>query len=137
MANLVYNLAKGNLGDGSIDWTTTAIKVALVSDVYVEDPDHTNFTTHVVANEISGVNYDAGGVLITTPAVVVDNTADHAEYTCDNITWAASTITAAAAVVYASVSGDLIAYVDFGADKSSSNGDFTITWHADGVFKLA
>jgi len=31
----------------------------------------------------------------------------------------------------------LIAYVDFGADKSSSDGDFVLQWASDGVYKIA
>lgn len=138
MANVIYNSFKKALGDGTIDWDNTAIKVALVTSTYVPDIDaHTDFDTHITNETIGSTGYTTGGETITTPSVVVDTANDWAEYKCDNITWSTSTITARGAVVYASVGGDLICYVDFLTDKSSSAGDFTINWHSDGVFKLA
>jgi hypothetical protein len=57
------------------------------------------------------------------------------------VTWAASTITARYAVVADTTPGTaatnpLICYVDFGADVTSSGGNFTITWDADGIFTV-
>ena len=137
MANLIYDSFKKDIGDGSIDWDATAIKVALVTSGYSPIISHSNFTTHITNETIGSAGYTTGGELITTPLVTVDAVNNWAEYSCDNITWSNSTITARGAVVYASVSGDLICYVDFGTDKISSTGDFTVNWHADGVFTLA
>lgn len=138
MANVIYNSFKKAIGDGTIDWETTVLKVALVTSVYTPDIDaHTDFTTHVTNEVADGNGYSSGGEILTTPVVTADLVNDWAEYSGDNITWGTSTITARGAVVYASVGGDLVCYVDFGTDKSSSNGDFTINWHADGVLKLA
>ena len=138
MANVISNSLKGQIGNGGVDWNTDTIKVALVTSAYTPDIDaHSNFTTHITNETIGSTGYTTGGETITTPAVTIDTTDDWAEYTCDNITWGSSTITARGAVVYQSTSGDLISYVDFTTDKTSSDGDFTITWHADGVFKLA
>ena len=138
MANVIYNSFKKAIGDGTIDWTTDTIKVALVTSTYTPDIDaHTNFTTHITNETTGSTGYTDGGATLTTPAVTIDTVNDWAEYSGDNITWSASTITARGAIVYASVAGDLICYVDFTTDKTSSDGDFTITWHADGVFKLA
>lgn len=137
MANVIYNSFKKAIGDGTIDWDTTTIKVALVTSTYTPDIDtHTNFSTHVT-NEVVGTGYTAGGATLTTPTVTIDTVNDWAEYDAADVTWSTSTITARGAVVYASVAGDLICYVDFGTDKTSSAGDFTIQWHADGIFKLA
>ena len=137
MANQIYNSFKKTIGDDTVDWDTDTIKVALVTSSYTPDIDtHTDFSTHVT-NEVVGTGYTAGGATLTTKAVTIDTANDWAEYTADNVTWSSSTITARGAVVYESTGGNLICYVDFGTDKSSSNGDFTINWHADGVFKLA
>ena len=137
MANVIYNSFKKAIGDGSIDFDTDVIKVALVTSTYTPDIDtHTDFTTHIT-NEVVGAGYTAGGATLANPLITVDTTDDQAEYDGDDVTWGTSTITARGAVVYASVSGDLICYVDFTEDKISSAGDFTIQWHADGIFKLA
>ena len=138
MANVIYNSFKKAIGDGTVDWDTTVIKCALVTSTYTPDIDtHTDFSTHIT-NEVTGsTGYTAGGETLAGTAVTVDTTNDWAEYDATDVTWTTSTITARGAVVYASVGGDLICYVDFGTDKISSAGDFKITWHADGVFKLA
>ena len=137
MANVMYNSFKGKIGDGSIDWDNTVIKVALVTSAYAPDVDaHTNFSTHIT-NEVSGTGYVAGGATLAGTAVTVDITNNWGKYDATDVTWGSSTITARGAIVYASVSGDLIEYVDFVTDKSSSNGDFKIAWHTNGVFNLA
>ena len=137
MANLVYNSFKAKIGDGSIDWDTSVIKVALVTSSYVPDADtHTIFATHVT-NEVVGTGYTAGGATLTTIAPTVDIVNDVAKYDADDVTWPSSTITARGAVVYEATNGHLICYCDFITDKSSSDGNFTIAWHTDGVFKIA
>ena len=133
MANLVYNIAKGALGDGTIDWDTGTIKCMLV-DGYVADDAHTSLATSVTPSEITGTGYTATGNTLTC-SVVVDQANNQAEYDAVDTEWTASTITADGAVVY---SGDIpICYLDFGGDKISSDGTFTIQFHADGVFTLA
>ena len=137
MANVVYNSFKKAIGDGTIDWDTTVIKVALVTSAYTPDIDaDTDFSTHIT-NEVTGDGYTAGGATLANPTVTVDTTNDWAEYDGDPITWSTSTITARGAVVYASVGGDLISYVDFTTDQTSTAGDFTITWDASGILTLA
>ena len=62
-------------------------------------------------------------------------------FDADDVAWANSTITARYAVIYdatpaADADKKLLAYVDFGADKSSSSGTFQITWNASGIFTV-
>ena len=99
MANVIYNIAKASIGDGTIDWDLNTIKVALVTSTYVPDIDaHTDFATHIT-NEVVGTGYTAGGAALAGKAVTVDNTNDWAEYTATNVTWSTSTITARGGVV--------------------------------------
>jgi len=136
MANFMYNTAKAKLGDGTIDWDTSVIKVLLLdaTGAAAADPDDTSIAV-IDTNEVTGTGYTAGGATMTCSAPTVDTVNDWAEYDATDVTWSTSTITASGAVVY---SGDVpICFVDFGASKVSSAGDFTIQWHADGVFKLA
>jgi len=138
MANDIYNSFKKAIGDGSVDWDTDVIKVALCTSSYSVNLDtHTNFSSHIT-NEVTGsTGYSAGGITLSGKGITVDTTNNWAEYTATDVTWGSSTITARYGIVYASVAGDLICYLDFGSDKVSSSGDFKINWHADGVFKLA
>lgn len=57
----------------------------------------------------------------------------------NDVSWTSSTITARYAVVYVDgtngVSDYVVGYVDFGQDESSSNGNFDINWHGDGILQ--
>jgi hypothetical protein len=70
----------------------------------------------------------------------LDTTDDEAAFDAANVTWSASTITARGAVLYQNTGTDstspLIGYFDFGSDQSSSSGDFTIAWNAEGLLNL-
>jgi len=71
----------------------------------------------------------------------VDNTDNEGVFDAADLTWPASTITARGAVLYKNRGGaasadELICFVDFGVDKTSSSGDFTITWSSEGILNL-
>jgi hypothetical protein len=84
-------------------------------------------TVYSSSNEVTGTAYSAGGTNLTnvTPTNPSGTTAitDFAD-----ATWAASTIAnARGALIYNSTNGNrAVVVLDFGADKSSSAGDFTI-----------
>jgi len=140
MANLIYNSFKKDIGDGTVDWDTDTIRVALVTSTYTPNEDTHEFFDDIT-NEVVGTGYTADGEVLAGCAVTVDTTNDWAEYDATDVTWGSSTITARGAVVYKDTgtpsTSPLISYVDFGSDKVSSDGDFKIQWHGDGVFKLA
>ncbi len=81
-------------------------------------------------------------------ATITDGTVTWAEcghgvvvFDAADLTWAASTITARYAWLQDATPGSaatnpLIGYVDFGADLASSAGNFTITWHPQGIVVL-
>lgn len=125
--------------DGSIDLDTDTIKVALVTSSYTPDQDtHEDFAD--VTNEITGTGYTAGGAALANKAVTKDTTDNEGVFDADDVTWSSSTITARGAVVYkdsgtASTSW-LVCYLDFGSDQSSSSGNFTIQWNAEGILNL-
>ena len=140
MANVVYNSFKKKIMDGSIDLDTDTIKVALVTSSYSPDKDNHDFFDDVQSYEVSGDGYTAGGATLNNKSVTQDNTNDRGVFDADDVTWSNSTITARGAVLYKDT-GDpstspLICYFDFGEDKSSSNGDFTIQWNADGILYI-
>ena len=141
MANLKYNSFKANLAKGLINLEdNTKVKVLLVTTAYVGSANiDTDTMTQVNAGEISaGGNYSTGGVLLTNPAVTQDNTNDLAKFDADNVTWASSTITAGGAVIWYDDTTDYpICLIDFAGDKSSSNGDFTIQWDANGILTIS
>lgn len=139
MADVVYNGFKKHIMDGTIDLDTDTIKVALVTSSYTPDVDNHVYWSDVT-NEVTGTGYTAGGATLANPSVTQDNTNDKGVFDADDVTWSSSTITARGAVLYkdtgSASTSPLICYFDFGSDKSSSNGDFTIQWSADGIISL-
>ena len=139
MADVIYNAFKKNLMNGSIDLDTNTFKCMLVTSAYVPDQDAHEFRSSVT-NEVTGTGYTAGGVTLASLAVTQDNTNNRSEWDFADPVWAASTITARGAVIYkdtgAAATDPLVAYIDFGSDKSSSGGEFRLTINAEGFLAL-
>lgn len=140
MADVIYNSFKRDIMNGSIDLDTDTINVMLVTSTYTPDQDaHTKRSD--VTNEVSGTGYSAGGAALAGKAVTVDNTDNEGVFDANDLTWSTSTITARGAVLYkarggASSADELICYIDFGSDKSSTAGNFTLQWAAEGILNL-
>tara|TARA_S200002703_G_scaffold27711_2_gene23689 strand:- start:319 stop:750 length:432 start_codon:yes stop_codon:yes gene_type:complete len=82
-------------------------------------------TVYSTTNEISGTGYTAGGGTLTN----VDPTTSSTTAFCDfnDLTFSTATITARGALIYNSTNGNrAVVVLDFGADKTSTAGDFTI-----------
>jgi len=139
MADVIFNSFKKKIMDGSIDLDTDTIKVALVTSSYTPDQDAHDFFDDVT-NEVSGTGYTAGGATLASVTVTADNTDNEGVFDAADVTWSSSTITARGAVIYKSTgtasTSPLIAYIDFGSDKSSSAGNFTISWNSEGILNL-
>lgn len=77
------------------------------------------------SNEVVGTGYSAGGVVLTGIDVTTDSSVAVVSITDAVVT--ASTITARGGLIYnSSQANKAIAVFNFGSDKSSSNGDFTV-----------
>ena len=84
-------------------------------------------TTYSATNEVSGTGYVAGGNSLTTVAPTSSGTTAYLDF--NDTTWSSATITARGALIYNSTqSNKAIAVLDFGADKTSTAGDFTIVF---------
>ena len=98
-------------------------------------------TAYSATNEVSGTNYTAAGNTLTRVDPTTSGTTAYTDFA--DTTWSSSTITARGAVVYNdSASGDpSVIVLNFGADKSSSAGDFTITFPtadaSDAIIRIA
>ena len=85
-------------------------------------------TAYSATNEVSGTGYSAGGNSLTVSQTPT-STSTTAWLDFADSTWASSTITAAGALIYNSTnSNKAVAVLDFGGDKTSTNGDFTIVF---------
>jgi hypothetical protein len=120
-----------------IDFDSDTIKVALCTSSYTPDQDAHDFFNDVT-NEVTGTGYTAGGATLTSASITYTGASNVLKLDGDDTSWASSTITARYAIIYDATPGTaatnpLIAYVDFGADVTSTAGTFTISWDAAGI----
>ena len=82
-------------------------------------------TAYTTSNEASGTGYTAKGAALTNVTPTTGGTTAFVDF--DNVTFSSSTITARGALIFNDTKSDTsVAVLDFGADKSSTSGDFTI-----------
>ena len=119
--------ATHNFGTAPVRATSAAdtFKIALYTSSATLGAGTTAYTT---SNEVTGTGYTAGGntlTISTTPT----SSGTTAYLSFSNTTWSASTITARGALIYnSSQSNAAVAIFDFGSDKSTVSGDFTIVF---------
>lgn len=134
-----YGQANLKAFNKEINWSADTIKVMLCTSAYVPDQDTHAYKDVSVTNEITGTGYTAGGATLASKTITYTAATNVIALDAADVTWASSTITARYAVIYddsPASSKPLLAYVDFGADQSSSNGNFTITWDVAGILKI-
>ena len=85
-------------------------------------------TAYTATNEVSGTGYSAGGNTLTRVDPTSSGTTAFTDFA--DTTWSSSTITARGAIIYNdSASGNpAVVILDFGSDKTSTNGDFTVVF---------
>ena len=91
-------------------------------------------TAYSATNEISGTGYSAGGQALTNVNPTTSGTTAFTDFADETFTTA--TITARGALIYnttpnttsISVSNPAVVVLDFGGDKNSTAGDFTIVF---------
>lgn len=90
------------------------------------------------ANEVTGTNWAAGGLVIASPTVTESPTSV-VMYDAADVTAANATFTGArGGLIYADANTpkDALILVNFGADYSPVAGTFTITWAATGIASI-
>ena len=112
---------------GIHDLDTDAIFIALYTSSATLGAATTAYTT---SNEVAtGGGYTAGGIQLTSPVITLDGTTGICDFA--DATWPAATITARGALIYnSSKSNKAIAVLDFGSDKISTAGAFTVVMPA-------
>ena len=101
-----------------------------------------NTTAYTTSNEVTGTNYTAGGGTLTRLGVVTsnNNASTGVGFTdFSDLTFANATITARGALIYnntpsansnanTTLTNAAVCALDFGSDKTSTDGDFTIVF---------
>lgn len=110
---------------GTHDFTTTTGDVFKIA-LYTSSATLGSATTaYAATNEIAGTGYTAGGLALTNVTPTTSGTTAYVDF--DNAVWTTATITARGALIYnSSKSNKAVAVLDFGADKTSTAGNFTV-----------
>jgi len=130
MPSLIYNSCIRDAVTGAIDFDTDTFKAMLVTSTYTASKSHAKRSD--ITNEVSGTGYTSGGNACSVSVAAVDNANNDVEISFTVTSWTSATITARAGVIYKSRGGassadELVGYVDFGSDVSSTNGTFAVT----------
>lgn len=124
ITSAVCNSFKQELLGGIHDLDTDVIKLALYTSAATLGATTTAYTT---SNEVVGANYTAGGNTLSGAAISLDGSVAIVDFS--DTTWSSATITARGALIYnSSKSNRAIAVIDFGGDKTSTSGDFTVVF---------
>lgn len=141
MASYVYMAASNQAFREGVDLLNDTIKCALFLDTSnCADPDLDFFDD--LTNEIAATGgYTAGGEELLSKTLVMDTANNRTEFDAADFEIDPSTITARYAVIYVDTAGAastdiLLCVIDFGEDKVSTGGPFTITWNAEGIFAI-
>ena len=104
--------------------TGDVFKIALYTSSASLDATTTAYTT---SNEVVGTGYTAGGNTLTNVTPTSSGTTALTDFA--DTTWSTATITARGAMIYnSSKSNKAVCILDFGSDKTSTAGNFTIVF---------
>ena len=128
---------KADILGGVQDLDTDVIKIALYTSAATLDATTTAYTT---SNEVVGAGYTAGGNTLAGATISTSGTTAFVDFS--DTSWTTATITARGALIYnSSKSNKAIAVLDFGADKTSTAGTFTVQFPAntasDAIVRIA
>jgi len=120
---------KVELLTGTHNFTATSgnsFKLALYTSSATLGATTTAFTT---TGQASGTNYTSGGSALTNVTPSATGTTAVTDF--NDLTFSTATITARGCMIYNDTNGDKsVATIDFGGDKTSTAGDFTIVFPA-------
>ena len=139
--NFMCTSFKQEILQGVHDFTASTgdtFKLALYTSSATLDASTTAYSA---TNEASGSGYSAGGAALTNVTPTTSGTTAFTDF--DDLTFSAATITARGALIYNdTVAGDpAVVVLDFGSDKTSTSGDFTIIFPtadaSDAIIRIA
>ena len=127
MANIVPDSFKTDLLKGTFNFDSSGgstFKLALYTDLSGFSTSTTAYTT---TNEVSssGTGYTAAGNTLTNNGVSVASNIAFVDFA--DLTFSSVTLTADSALIYkSSANNEAVLVLDFGGDKTATNGDFVI-----------
>jgi len=101
-----------------------SFKLALYTSSATLGAATTAFTT---TGQASGTNYTSGGAALTNITPVLSGTTAVVDFA--DLTFGTATVTARGCMIYNDTNADkAVCAIDFGADKTSTAGDFTVVF---------
>ena len=128
MANIIPFAFRGELLSGTHNFANggNSFKIAL----YTSNPYSTSSTVYLTTNEVSssgGSNYVTGGKVLASNAVASGTAVASVDFADSTIN--SATFTSAFAAIYNDDKSDKLCVVlDFGGNKTATNGTFTISF---------
>ena len=132
----IHNFTNGS-GGGTTTTTGTGnvFKIALYTSSATLSAATTAYTTSGTTHEVSnsGTNYSTGGNTLDNVTPTTSSTTALTDFA--DTTWSSSSMTARGALIYnssttAGTADRAVVVLDFGADKTSTSGDFVIQFPA-------
>ena len=143
--NFMCTSFKQELLQGKHDFTAStghSFKLAMYTNSASFTAATTDYTT---SNEVSGTGYTAGGGALTNVTPTTSGTTAFTDFA--DLTFSTATITARGAIIYNTTTGggtgttESVVILDFGSDKTSTAGDFTIQFPkasaSDAIIRIA
>ena len=139
--NYMCTSFKKELLEGLHDFRTSSnhtFKLALYDNNASFDATTTAYTT---TNEISATGYTAGGSALTKQDPTTSSTTAYVDF--GDLTFSNATRIARGALIYndSAANNNAVVVLDFGGDKASTNGDFTIVFPSanasDAIIRIA
>lgn len=134
MASGIYERFLANLMNKIVDMEADVIKVSLYNSTHAFSATDNVYTS---TNELPTTGgYTLGGSSLAGGAVTQGATT---KFDGTDTSWTSATFTSKHAVLWDDTvaTDDLIASIDFGANKTVTSGTFTIQWNASGIITLA
>jgi len=127
MANIIPFAFRGELFSGTHNFANggNSFKIAL----YTSNPYSTSSTAYLTTNEVSASNtgYTTAGKVLASQAVASGTAVASVDFADSVLT--SATFTAAFAAIYNDTNSDKLCVVlDFGGNKTATNGTFTISF---------
>ena len=139
----VYGLAVQSMINKEVDFDTDTVKCLLLKSTYSPNQDTHRYKSDLVvaSNEVTGTNYNAGGVTLASKTVTYTAGTNTLMLDSADPAWTALTVTGIRYAVFYVDTGTagtsaLLSYMDFAADQSPSAQNFTIVLPVTGIIQF-
>lgn len=122
--------------------TSKVYKIALFTSSATLGAGTTTYSGSTTGEVANGGGYTTGGEILTVSQIPTNGGSGTTAFiSFANVTWSAATITARGALIYNSTDDTAVAVLDFGSDKTSTAGNFTINFPTanatDAIIRIA